>query len=158
MTSRYTYHSHDLSLHLPHTRENIRMDWIRNGEFPKSLRLQPYQLLPAVIDSTADPAIFPPCMLHIRQLIQLFTHRLFAPSFARQAGNALDAGTARNKFALEFEKRFGDLCLHFVAHAGKAQEDAIEIAADVDVEVADGAEDAAAFQLVEGDARPAEEE
>jgi hypothetical protein len=48
--------------------------------------------------------------------------------------------------------------LYFVAHTGQSEEDAVEVAADADVGIADGAEDAATFELVEGDACPAEEE
>lgn len=48
--------------------------------------------------------------------------------------------------------------LYFVAHTGQSEEDAVEVAANADVGIADGAEDAATFELVEGDACPAEEE
>ena len=48
--------------------------------------------------------------------------------------------------------------LYFVAHTGQSEEDAVEVAADADVGIADGAEDAATFELVEGDACPAEDE
>ena len=48
--------------------------------------------------------------------------------------------------------------LYFVAHTGQSEEDAVEVAADADVGIADGAEDAATFELVEGDACPADEE
>jgi hypothetical protein len=78
------------------------MNWVRNSKHAKSLRLQLYQLIPPVIYSAADSSILPPGMLHIRQLIQLLAHLLFAPSFTRQTGDALDAGTARNEFALKF--------------------------------------------------------
>jgi hypothetical protein len=50
------------------------------------------------------------------------------------------------------------LCLYFIAHAGKSKEDAVEVAPDTDVGIADGAEDTATFELVEGDACPAEKE
>ena len=48
--------------------------------------------------------------------------------------------------------------MYFGAHTGKVQEYAIEIAADFDIELADGSEDAAPFELIEQLARPAKEE
>lgn len=48
--------------------------------------------------------------------------------------------------------------LDFVAHTRKAEEDAIKGAAHGNVAVEDGSGDAAAFELVEELARPAEEE
>jgi hypothetical protein len=125
------------------------VDWVGNRESAKRLRLQPYQLLATVIYSAADSAIFPPRVLHIGQLIELLAHILLAPSVARQAGDALDAGSAGHQLALELQYCFGDLHLHFRPHTWQAQKDAVEIAAHVDVEFADGAEDAASFELVE---------
>jgi hypothetical protein len=97
-------------------------------------------------------------MLHSLEVIQRLPDCFFGPSLRRQRDVSLDSGTRRNEFSFEFEEGFGDLFLDFVAHAGKAQEDAIEGAAHGGVDVEDGAGDTAAFQLVEELARPAEEE
>lgn len=151
-----TYHSDNLSLHLSHAREHIRMDGVRHGELPKRFRLQPHQLLPTMIDSAADPAIFPPRVLHLRQLIELAPHLLFGPSLGGQRRYARHAGTRRYQFALELEDGLGDLGLHFGAHAGRPEEKAVQSALDIGVDVDGGADQAAALELIEELAGPAE--
>jgi hypothetical protein len=125
------------------------MNWIGHSELAKRFRLEPYQLLATVVDSPADASIFPACVLHVGQFLQLPAHLLFAPSCGRQAGDAYDAGATGDKFLLELGYRFRDLALYFAPYTRQAQEDTIKIAADGDVEVAEGAEDAAAFELIE---------
>lgn len=134
------------------------MDRIRHGKLPKSLRLQLQQLLPTMIHGPAHPPILPPRMLHILQLIQRLAHILPAPSLRRKRSRALYPGARRHEFALKLENGLGDLRLHFCAHAGETQKDAIKDAAGGGVEVRGGADEAAAFELVEEFAGPAEEE
>ena len=153
-----SYHGYDLRLHLPHTREHIRVNRVRDGEFPKCLCLQADQVLPTMIDGPADSAVLPPRMLHLRQLIQLVAHLLLAPSFGREGSGALHAGTRLDKLLLKLEDCLSDLSLYLRADTGEAQEDAEEGAAGVGVDVNGGADRAAAFQLVEELARPAQEE
>lgn len=152
------YHGHNLGLHLTHAREHVGVDRVGDGEPAKGLRLQPYQLVAAVVDGAADSPVFPARVLHVGQFAELLAHILLAPSAARQAGDALDARAAGHELALKLEHCFGDLHLHFRPHARQAQEDAIEVAAHVDVEFADGAEEAASLELVEELARPSQEE
>lgn len=151
-----TYHSDNLSLHLPHAREHIRMNGVRHGKLPKGFRLQPNQLVPAMIHGTADPAILPPRVLHLRQLIELAPYLLFGPSLGGQRRYARHAGTRRYKLTLELEDGLGDLGLHFCAHAGRPEEKAVQCALDIGVDVDGGADQAAAFELIEELAGPAE--
>jgi hypothetical protein len=152
------YHGHNFSLHLAHARKYIGVNRVGNGEFAVRFRLESYQLLSSMIYRPTNSPILPLCVFHIRQLAQLLAHLLFAPSCARQGSNALNAGTARNKFALDFEKRLRDLRLDFGPDARQSQEYAVEIASYADVEVAERAKDATALELVESDARPTNEE
>jgi hypothetical protein len=153
-----SYHGHDFRLHLSHTRKYIRVNRVRDGELSKSLRLQPYQLVPAVVDSTADSAIFPPGMLHLRQLFQLVAHHILAPSLSRERSRALHTRARRDQLLLKLEDGLGDLSLHLCTDTRETQEDAEEGAADVGVYVCRGADRAAALQLVEELARPAQQE
>lgn len=66
-----------------------------------------------------------------------------------QGGDALDTRPTGHKLALELEERLRYLCLHFGPHAWEAQEDAVEIAADIDIQVTEGAEETASLELVE---------
>ena len=134
------------------------MDRVGDCELAKGLCLQSYQFFTTMVDSSADPSIFPPRMLHVRQIGQLAAHLLLAPSFTWQGRNALNTRSTRHKLALELEQSLGDLRLDLGTHAGEPQEDAVEVAADGDIEVTDRAEDAAALELIEGDARPSKEE
>jgi hypothetical protein len=109
------------------------MDWIGHSELAKRFRLEPYQFLATVVDSPADPPVFPTCVLHTGQFLQLPAHLLFAPSCGGQAGNAYDAGAAGNKFLLELGYGFGDLTLYFAPYTRQSQEDTIKIAADGEV-------------------------
>ena len=129
------HHGYNLGLHLPHTREDVRVDGVRDGELAKRLRLKPDQLIPAVVYGTADTAVLPARVLHVRQLAQLLAHLLFAPSLVRQSRDALDARAAGDKLALKLQQRLGDLCLDFGADAGQSQEHAVEVASDGNVEV-----------------------
>jgi hypothetical protein len=144
-----SYHSHNLSLHLAYSGKDVGMDGIGHSELAKRFRLEPYQFLATVVDSPANSSVFPTCVLHTGQFLQLSAHLLFAPSCGRQASDAYDAGATGNKFLLELGYRFRDLTLHFAPYTRQSQEDTIKIAADGDVEVAEGAEDAAAFELIE---------
>jgi hypothetical protein len=152
------HHGDDLCLHLAHTREDIRVDGVRDGEFAKGFGLQADQFVATVVDGATDTAVFPSCVLHVGELGQLLPHRLLAPTLTRQRRDALDARAALDQLALELEQRLGNLRLHFCADSRQSQEDAIQVAADMAIEVCGGAEETAAFELVEGDARPAEHE
>jgi hypothetical protein len=99
-----SYHGHNLGLHFPYSRKDIGMNWVGHSELAKRFRLKPYQLLATVIYCSANSAVLPFSMFHVGQLAQLLAHLLFAPSCAGQAGDALDAGAAGNKFALELEQ------------------------------------------------------
>lgn len=125
------------------------MDWIRNGELPKGLRLQAHQLIPTVVHRATNPPILPPRMLHLGQLLQFAPHFFFAPSFARQARNPHHSRARRHEPTLKLEYRFRDLGLDLCADAGESQEDAVEGATHVGINIDDGAGDAAAFELVE---------
>jgi hypothetical protein len=158
VSKRLSYHSHHFGLHFAHAREDVWMNGICYSELAKGLCLQPDQFLATMVHSSADSAIFPLGMLHVGQVAQLLAYLLFTPSRAGQAGDADHARTAGYKFALELQDRFGNLGLHFCADTRQAEEDTVEIAADADVEVTEGAEDATALELVEEFARPSQKE
>jgi hypothetical protein len=143
-----SYHGYDLSFHFAYSGEDIGVNWVGHGELSESLRLQANQLIAAVVYRPADPSILPFSMFHVGQVVQLLADLLFAPSCARKAGDALDTRSAWYKFAFEFKQGLGDLCLHFCAHTRQPQEDTVEIAPEVDIEVAERAEDTAALELV----------
>lgn len=62
---RVPYHSHHLSFHFAYAGKDVGMNGICHSELAKGVRLQPDQLLAAMIDGSADSAIFPLGMFHV---------------------------------------------------------------------------------------------
>lgn len=134
------------------------MNRIRNSKLSIGRILQIQQFLSAMIHSTTDSSILPHRVLHTRQLIQFREDLFRAPSLLGQAHILDDAGTLGHEFGLEPCDSGGDLLVDFAADAGETEEERVEEKADLEVEVADCAEDAMAADSVEGSSKDAQEE
>lgn len=139
-----TNHSNDFSLHLPHAREDIRMDRISNAEFPKGLRLYLQQVLATVVYSTADTSIFPPRVFHASQLVELGANLFWRPSFLWKSQKLGNLRTFRNKLVFKFAESRYDLLVYLAADDRSAQDHREHPEADGSVDVTNAANDAVA--------------
>lgn len=140
------YHSYDFGFHLPNTREHIRMDGVCNTKLSERFCLQLQQVLATVIDSTTDTAIFPACMFHIRQLIELSANLFRGPSFLGKIQIPINTRPRRDEFRFEILNSGGNLLINLAADAGESQKDGIEEETDGGVGITDAAEDAITAQ------------
>lgn len=104
-------HGHDLGLHLPHSREHIRMYGVRHGEFIISIALKGSQILPSVIYSPRHESIFPSGVLHLFQLLQLRSDLIWCPSLDRQPRVAIHSGSVHGELLLDIFRGILDFFL-----------------------------------------------
>lgn len=143
------YHSHDFGLHLPNTREHIRVDGVGNTKLSEGFRLQLQQVLSTVIDSTTDTTILPARMFHVRQLVELSANLFSGPSFLRKIQITINAGPRRDEFRFKILNSCGNLLINLATDAREPQEDGITEETDGGVGIADAAEDAITAQRIE---------
>jgi hypothetical protein len=154
----WTNHSDNLSLHLPHPREDIRMDGVGHSKHFHGLCLQSQKAVAPMIDRTADLAILPPGPLHLTQSTQLGIHLFARPWLFRQGQVSRHAGPLWGKLVLDFGNRRGDLLVDLGSNAWGAEEEPIGALAKMGVGEHEAACDAVAADLVEEDAQLAKEE
>ena len=97
-------------------------------------------------------------MLHPRQLVQFRADLFRTPSLLGQTHVLDDTGPLGHEFGLKPGYSGGNLLVNFAADAGGAEEEGVEEEADLEVEVADCAEDAMAAERVEGSFEDTEDE
>lgn len=156
--SRLIYHCDNFSLHLPDTREDIRVQRVRDTESVKRLRLDLQQVLAAVVHSTTDSTIFPPRMLHVGQLLQLGADLFGGPSLLREREIPCDIGARRHELILQILNGLGHLLVNLASDTGGAQKDGVEKETDGEIDIAKTADKAVAAQRIEGLADVAENE
>lgn len=150
------HHAHYLGLHFAHTGEHVGVDGIGDGEFAIRLRLQLQQLILSVVNGTRNAAVLPACMVHGGEGLELGAHSIVGETLLGQ-GEVADL-VLGHQLVRQLRDALLDLLLNLAAHAGRPQEVAVEDAADVGVELDDGADDAAALELPEAAARPSQDE
>lgn len=85
---------------------------IGNHEPFEGLRLYLNELFAAMIDRSTDSTVFPACMVHITELLELRSDLLLGPSFFGQGQVPANARTLRNELELELCHCFRDVTLH----------------------------------------------
>lgn len=155
---RFTYHRNNLGLHFPNSREDIRVNRVRNAKLAKSLRLKFQKVHASMIHSTAHPAIFPARVLHISEFPELLTDLLWTPTFLRKCKIPVNVRASRHKLFLQILQGSLHLLVDLAAHTGGAQKDRVTEQAEGEVDIADATEEAVAAEGVKGLAGVAEEE
>lgn len=159
-SSKYknAYHRNDLGLHLSDSRENIRMDRIRDTKLSKGLGLKLQQIFATVIHRTTDTAILPTGMFQTGQLIELLPNLICRPTLRGKSQVTVHIRSTLHELGLEVIDGSRHLLVDLAAHAGGAEEDGVAEQTDGDVDIANTSEEAVAAERIEGFARIAKEE
>ena len=149
-------HGHDLGLHLSDAGKDVGVDGVGDGELAVGLGLQADEVVLTVVDGAGYVAVLPARVVHVGQGVELLAYGVLGPGLLGEGQVARPVGG--HHLGLELGDGFVDLLAHLGAHAWHAQEVAVEHAADVTVELGDGAEEAAALELPEDASGPSHEE
>lgn len=149
-------HADNLSLHLSHTREDIRVDGVGHRELPKGLRLQVEQGFLPVVHGARDVPVLPAGVVHVGEVLQLGSHDVLWETLLGK--DEVSGHVLPDELVGHLGEGLADLFLDLAPDAGGAEEVAVGDASDVVVQFENGAQEAAALELPEGLAGPSEDE
>ncbi|OAQ97064.1 hypothetical protein LLEC1_00950 [Akanthomyces lecanii] len=145
-------HADDLGLHLTDAREDVRVDGVGDGKEAVGVGLELDQLRLAVVDGAGDVAVLPAGVVHVGQTVELGADILLGHPLLGQRQVARLRG--RDELGGHLVERLLDLGAYLAADTGGLQEPAVEDAADVAIQLEDGADDTAALELPVEATRP----